>query len=113
MLDHVTGSRYEWGTGRGAGSHEMATFNILDTESTKAMWDEVVREIPRMWEQKRLHVRGRALHACPTPHNILPKPYGIGHPPIWVGVRQPAARSPRPASSASAPSPSTSSRSTT
>src|SRR6478735_519511 len=36
MLDHVTNRRYEWGTGRGAGSHEMASFNILDTNSTKA-----------------------------------------------------------------------------
>ncbi|MGA2474871.1 MAG: LLM class flavin-dependent oxidoreductase, partial [Acidimicrobiales bacterium] len=43
MLDHVTGRRYEWGTGRGAGSHEMASFNILDVNSTKAEWDEVVR----------------------------------------------------------------------
>ena len=26
----------------------------------------------------------------PTPHNILPKPYGNGHPPIWVGCGNPA-----------------------
>ena len=51
MLDHFTNRRFEWGTGRGAGSHEMATFNILDKNSTKAEWEEVVREIPRMWEQ--------------------------------------------------------------
>ena len=25
MLDHVTGRRFEWGTGRGAGSHELAS----------------------------------------------------------------------------------------
>ena len=49
MLDHVTGGRYEWGTGRGAGSHEVATFNIDDTSSTRSEWDEVVRQIPRMW----------------------------------------------------------------
>ncbi len=35
----------------GAGSHEMASFNILDKNSTKPEWEEVVREIPRMWEQ--------------------------------------------------------------
>jgi len=46
MLDHVTGRRFEWGTGRGAGSHELAAFNILDTNSTKAEWDEVVAEVP-------------------------------------------------------------------
>ena len=28
MLDHLSEGRFEWGTGRGAGSHELATFNI-------------------------------------------------------------------------------------
>ena len=26
---------------------------------------------------------------CRTPHNILPKPYGKGHPPLWVGCGNP------------------------
>jgi alkanesulfonate monooxygenase SsuD/methylene tetrahydromethanopterin reductase-like flavin-dependent oxidoreductase (luciferase family) len=88
MLDHVTGRRYEWGTGRGAGSHEMATFNILDTNSTKSEWDEVVREIPRMWEQKDYSYQGQHF-TVPTPHNVLPKPFGQGHPPIWVACGNP------------------------
>ena len=88
MLDHVTNNRYEWGTGRGAGSHEMATFNILDTDSTKSEWEEVVREIPRMWEQLDYSFQGKHF-TVPTPHNILPKPYGPGHPPIWVAAGNP------------------------
>jgi alkanesulfonate monooxygenase SsuD/methylene tetrahydromethanopterin reductase-like flavin-dependent oxidoreductase (luciferase family) len=88
MLDHVTGRRFEWGTGRGAGSHEVASFNILDTSSTKAEWDEVVREIPRMWEQVDYQYEGEHF-TVPTPHNILPKPYGQGHPPIWVACGNP------------------------
>jgi len=36
MLDHVTNRRYEFGTGRGAGSHEVAMFNIMNTDETKA-----------------------------------------------------------------------------
>jgi hypothetical protein len=52
MLDHVTNNRFEFGTGRGAGSHELRTFNVMDPSVTKAQWDEVIREIPRMWEQK-------------------------------------------------------------
>ncbi len=87
MLDHVTNRRFEWGTGRGAGSHEVASFNILDTNSTKAEWDEVVREIPRMWEQVDYSHEGS--FTVPTPHNILPKPYGPGHPPIWVACGNP------------------------
>ncbi len=83
MLDHVTNRRYEWGTGRGAGSHELKSFNIMDTNSTKAEWDEVVREVPRMWEQVDYEHHGEHF-TVPTPHNILPKPYGPGHPPIWV-----------------------------
>jgi alkanesulfonate monooxygenase SsuD/methylene tetrahydromethanopterin reductase-like flavin-dependent oxidoreductase (luciferase family) len=88
MLDHVTGNRYEWGTGRGAGSHEIASFNILDKDSTKAEWEEAVREIPRMWEQKDYQYEGTSF-TVPTPHNVLPKPYGIGHPPIWVACGNP------------------------
>jgi alkanesulfonate monooxygenase SsuD/methylene tetrahydromethanopterin reductase-like flavin-dependent oxidoreductase (luciferase family) len=88
MLDHVTGGRYEWGTGRGAGSHEVATFNILDTNETKSEWDEVVREIPRMWEQRDYSFHGKHF-TVPTPHNILPKPCGKGHPPIWVACGNP------------------------
>jgi len=88
MLDHVTNRRYEWGTGRGAGSHELATFNILDTNSTKSEWEEVVREIPRMWEQKDYSYVGQHF-TVPTAHNVLPKPYGQGHPPIWVACGNP------------------------
>lgn len=89
MLDHLTDHRYEFGTGRGAGSHEVATFNILDTNETKAEWDEVIREIPRMWEQRDYSFDGE-FFTVPYPHNILPKPYGKGHPPIWVACGNPA-----------------------
>ncbi len=87
-LDHITDRRFEWGTGRGAGSHEMAAFNILDTNSTKAEWDEVIREIPRMWEQTDYSFEGEHF-TVPTPHNILPKPMAPGHPPIWVACGNP------------------------
>lgn len=88
MLDHITNRRFEWGTGRGAGSHEMASFNILDKDSTKVEWDTVSREIPRMWAQKDYEYHGDHF-TVPTPHNILPKPYGNSHPPIWVACGNP------------------------
>ena len=89
MMDHLTEGRFEFGTGRGAGSHEVATFNGTELSQTKAMWDEVAHEIPRMWEQKDYSHQG--VHfSVPTPHNILPKPYGKGHPPIWVACGNPA-----------------------
>ena len=89
VLDHLLEGRFEWGTGRGAGSHEIASFNILDKNSTKAEWNEVVRQIPRMWEEKDYMYEGESF-TVPYPHNILPKPYlGQGHPPIWVGCGNP------------------------
>lgn len=88
MLDHFTDNRFEWGTGRGAGSHELATFNIMDKNSTKPEWEEVLREIPRMWEQVDYEHHGEHF-TVPYPHNILPKPYGKGHPPIWVACGNP------------------------
>ena len=89
MLDHLLEGRFEWGTGRGAGSHEIATFNNLDKNSTKAEWNEVIRQIPRMWEEKDYMYEGESF-TVPYPHNVLPKPYqGKGHPPIWVGCGNP------------------------
>ncbi|MHB1785668.1 MAG: LLM class flavin-dependent oxidoreductase [Acidimicrobiales bacterium] len=88
FLDHVSQGRFEWGTGRGAGSHEIATFNIMDKNSTKAEWEEVIKEIPRMWEQRDYEFAGEHF-IVPYPHNILPKPYGKGHPAIWVACGNP------------------------
>jgi alkanesulfonate monooxygenase SsuD/methylene tetrahydromethanopterin reductase-like flavin-dependent oxidoreductase (luciferase family) len=88
MLDHLTQGRFEFGTGRGAGSHETATFNIHDTSSTRAEWDEVIWEIPKMWETESYTFQGDHF-AVDTPHNILPKPYRGVHPPIWVACGNP------------------------
>ncbi|MFA9565601.1 MAG: LLM class flavin-dependent oxidoreductase, partial [Acidimicrobiales bacterium] len=51
LMDHLFEGRFEFGTGRGAGSHEVASFNGTSTSDTKDMWDEVAHEIPRMWEE--------------------------------------------------------------
>ncbi len=88
MLDHLTEGRFEFGTGRGAGSHEMATFGIDDTLSTKAEWDEVVGELPRMFERKDYTFAGEHF-SIDTPHNVLPKPYLAGHPALWVACGSP------------------------
>ena len=61
MMDHLTEGRFEFGTGRGAGSHEVATFNGTKLSETKSMWNEVIHEIPRMWEQKDYQFDGEHL----------------------------------------------------
>ena len=88
-LDHLTNRRFEFGTGRGAGSHEVATFDIDDKESTRAEYDEVIRELDRMWEQKDYTFSGEHL-SMRVPHNVLPNPYAPGHPPFWLAVGSPA-----------------------
>lgn len=87
MLDHLTKGRFEFGTGRGAGEHEMQTFD-LHTSETKEMWNEVAPELVKMWETNDYSFEGQFFR-IPSPHNILPKPYGVGHPPIWVGCGNP------------------------
>ena len=88
MLDHLTNRRFEFGTGRGAGSHEIGTFNIHDTSSTRSEFDDVIREFVRMWEQKDYTYQGEHFQ-LDVPHNILPKPFAPGHPPIWVACGNP------------------------
>jgi alkanesulfonate monooxygenase SsuD/methylene tetrahydromethanopterin reductase-like flavin-dependent oxidoreductase (luciferase family) len=88
MLDHLTEGRFEMGTGRGAGSHEVGTFNIHDTSSTRSEWDEVVWEIPRMWAQLDYTFQGKHF-ALDVPHNILPKAVRLVAPAHLGRVRQP------------------------
>jgi alkanesulfonate monooxygenase SsuD/methylene tetrahydromethanopterin reductase-like flavin-dependent oxidoreductase (luciferase family) len=88
MLDQLSEGRFELGTGRGAGSHELATFNVHDTSSTRAEWDEVIGELPRMWEREDYTFSGEHF-AVDRPHNILPKPYRGVHPPLWVACGNP------------------------
>ena len=88
MLDHLSEGRFEFGSGRGAGSHEMGTFGVKPDE-TKANWDEVVWEFKKMWGTKEYSHDG-AVFKTPK-RNVLPKPYGGGqtHPPMWVAAGNP------------------------
>ena len=88
LLDHLTEGRFEFGTGRGAGSHEVATFGITDTSSTRVEWDEVVWQLPEMWARRDYTFQGDHFRVD-TPHNVLPKPYRGVHPPIWVACGNP------------------------
>ena len=48
MLDHLSNNRFEFGTGRGAGSHEILGYlhreGITDTNQTKEIWEDVIAE---------------------------------------------------------------------
>src|ERR671919_1282410 len=58
MLDHLSDGRFEFGVGRGAGSREVTGFGIPSTDDTKPMFEEVVKEFPRIWREGEYSFEG-------------------------------------------------------
>ncbi|MEU3191310.1 LLM class flavin-dependent oxidoreductase [Streptomyces sp. NPDC006992] len=90
MLDHLSGGRFEFGSGRGAGSHEILGFlpGVTDMNHTKEIWEETIAEFPRMWLQDEYQgFQGK--HWSLPPRKILPKPYGGSHPAMWYAAGSP------------------------
>lgn len=88
MLDHLSGGRFEFGTGRGSSSTEFKGFGIPDGDTTKAMYDEALREILRMWKTDNYSYDGK--YFSMPERNVLPKPYTNPHPPLWVACGSPS-----------------------
>ncbi len=87
MLDHLSGGRFDFGTGRGSSTTEQAGFGINDPELTKDMFDEVMPEFRKMWSQDAYGFDGR-FFSMPE-RNVLPKPFVKPHPPMWVAAGNP------------------------
>jgi len=87
MMDHLSGGRFEFGMGRGAGSLEVTGFDIESTAATKNMFAEVVKEFPRMWRETSYSFEGT--HFRVPERNVLPKPWGKTHPPMWQAAGNP------------------------
>ena len=95
MLDHLSDGRFEFGTGRGAGSLEVTGFGIPDAgDTTRAAWDEVIRQFVPMWESTEYRHQS-ALFQVPhadsewSTRNVLPKIWRKPHPPLWVACGNP------------------------
>ena len=86
MVDHLSGGRVEFGTGRSA-PYELIGMGI-DPRETRAMWEESLRMIPKIWEDGLFSAEGRDWKV--PPREVRPKPYQKPHPPIWVAAQQPA-----------------------
>jgi alkanesulfonate monooxygenase SsuD/methylene tetrahydromethanopterin reductase-like flavin-dependent oxidoreductase (luciferase family) len=86
MVDHMSGGRVEFGTGRSA-AYEQTGMGI-DPRETRAMWEESLRMIPRIWEDGPFSHEGRYWRV--PPRDVRPKPYQKPHPRIWVAALQPA-----------------------
>ncbi|MEU3133856.1 LLM class flavin-dependent oxidoreductase [Streptomyces sp. NPDC006854] len=91
MLDHLSEGRFEFGTGRGAGSHEILGFmpGITDMNHTKELWEETIAEFPRMWLQDE-YAGFQGKHWSLPPRKVLPKPYGGAHPAMWYAAGSPS-----------------------
>ena len=86
MVDHMSGGRVEFGTGRSA-PYEQTGMGI-DPRETRAMWEESLRMIPRIWEDGLFSWHGK--YWSVPPRDVRPKPLQKPHPRIWVAALQPA-----------------------
>ena len=86
-IDVLTNGRIELGTGRGSGSTEVNTFGV-DPAETRAMWEESIRQIPKMWTQDLYSYSGKYFSV--PERCILPKPVTRPHPPLWVTASNPS-----------------------
>jgi len=89
LLDHLTEGRFEFGMGRGSSTTEQRGFGIEDPDLTKAMFDEVIAELPKMWRAEEYPGFDGQFFSMPQ-RNVLPKPYKPSHPPMWVAAGNPA-----------------------
>jgi alkanesulfonate monooxygenase SsuD/methylene tetrahydromethanopterin reductase-like flavin-dependent oxidoreductase (luciferase family) len=87
MLDHLTQGRFEFGTGRGAGSHEILGFlpGMTDLSGTREIWEDVIGEFSKMWLQDTYEGYQGKYWSLP-PRKVLPKPYGKAHPAMWYAA---------------------------
>ncbi|MET9495847.1 LLM class flavin-dependent oxidoreductase [Streptomyces sp. NPDC006552] len=90
MLDHLSEGRFEFGSGRGAGSHEILGFipGVTDMNHTKEIWEETIAEFPKMWLQDE-YPGFQGKHWSLPPRKIFPKPYGASHPAMWYAAGSP------------------------
>src|SRR5262245_35945951 len=87
MLDHLSGGRFEFGTGRGAGSHEILGFlpGIDDLSRTREIWEDVIAEFPKMWLNEEYPGYEGRYWSLP-PRTVLPKPWVKPHPAMWYAT---------------------------
>src|SRR3984957_13058898 len=87
MLDHLSHGRFEFGSGRGAGTHEILGFlpEMRDLAHTREIWEDVIGEFAKMWTQEEYPGYQGKYWSLP-PRKILPKPYVKPHPAMWYAA---------------------------
>src|SRR5262245_35581682 len=86
MVDHMSGGRVEFGTGRSAPYEQMGMG--IDPRNTRGMWEDSLRMVPHIWEDGPFSWEGQYWNV--PPREVRPKPSQKPPPPIWVAALQPA-----------------------
>jgi len=61
---------------------------VTDTNATKEIWEDVIREFPKMFTQETYEGYEGKYWSLP-PRKILPRPYGKAHPAMWYAAGNP------------------------
>lgn len=85
-LDILSNGRVDFGTGRSGTPAELGGFCISPAES-KAMWDEALHVIPRIWTEDPFQHEGQYF-SMPA-RSVWPRPIQQPHPPLWVAATSP------------------------
>ena len=88
MLDHLSGGRFELGTGRGSSSTEYQGFGIPDADTTRDLFDEALPEVLRILQEAPYSYDGRGF-SMPA-RTVLPRPWTVPHPPLWLACGSPS-----------------------
>src|SRR5258705_13303097 len=83
-LDQLSDGRLEFGTGRSNAYEQIG--QGIDPRNTRAMWEEALRMIPRIWQSEEFSYEG-TFWKVPKRH-VLPKPYQKPHPPMYLACTQ-------------------------
>ena len=84
MLDQLTDGRLELGTGRSNAYEQIG--QGIDPRNTRAMWEESITMIPRIWQSDEFSWEGQFWNV-PT-RRVLPKPFQKPHPPLYLACTQ-------------------------
>jgi alkanesulfonate monooxygenase SsuD/methylene tetrahydromethanopterin reductase-like flavin-dependent oxidoreductase (luciferase family) len=81
-LDLISGGRVDFGTGESSSAAELGGF-LIDRERKRAMWQEQLDAITRMFVESPFAGLDGEFVQMP-PRNVVPKPLQKPHPPVWV-----------------------------
>jgi natural product biosynthesis luciferase-like monooxygenase protein len=83
MLDNISYGRLDVGFGRAFIPEEYAAYG-LDMQDSRAMFDEGIAAIKRLWTEERVTHEGRFWNFKDV--HSMPRPFQKPHPPIWVAA---------------------------